>query len=402
MTKNTILAALLVCLAALPPALAPLPAAAQERYTITPVQTQERGSRPSIFRFLFGPRRQQRDLEAAPPPRKASPDQRQTRGAVQPAAKKKPRRQKPAEQQSAARAAPTVAKAAAVAKDADARRILVIGDFIAKALANGLTEAFAEDPKIVVVDATNGSSGLVRSDFFDWPAELPGIIEAEKPDAVVAMIGMNDRQTIRGEAGAVVTGTEKWIEAYRSRVAALAAALAASGKPAFWVGLLPVRQTAMSRDYSVFNGLYREALETTPVRFVDAWNAFANEEGTFVAVGPDVSGQEVQLRSGDGLNLTKAGQRKLAFFLERDLTRLLEGSAAQLAALPGAAAPGAAAAPAVGPMLPIDAVPAGAGEALSSAAAGSDSRAGALVVERLGGSAAPAGRADNFVWPRTR
>ena len=54
----------------------------------------------------------------------------------------------------------------------NARKILVVGDFLANGTADGLTVAFSQAPGVVVVDRTNGSSGLVRDDYYDWPGQV--------------------------------------------------------------------------------------------------------------------------------------------------------------------------------------------------------------------------------------
>ncbi len=54
-----------------------------------------------------------------------------------------------------------------VEKAPDARTVLVIGDFMASGLAEGLETVFAENPAIRIADRAKGSSGLVRDDFYD-------------------------------------------------------------------------------------------------------------------------------------------------------------------------------------------------------------------------------------------
>ena len=78
-------------------------------------------------------------------------------------------------------------EAAPPEKSADARRLLVVGDFWGKSLAEGLEEAFAEDPDVVVVDATNSAAGLVREDQYNWNVELPKLVEQHKPDILLVM-----------------------------------------------------------------------------------------------------------------------------------------------------------------------------------------------------------------------
>ena len=57
--------------------------------------------------------------------------------------------------------------------------------------------------------------------------------------------------------------------------------------------------------------------------FVDVWDGFVDEAGKFVITGSDVNGQQVRLRGSDGINLTKAGKRKLAFYAEKDIRKIL-------------------------------------------------------------------------------
>jgi hypothetical protein len=294
---------------------------------------------------------------------------------------------------------------AAVEKAPDAKRVLVIGDFMARALAKGLAEAFVEDPNVVVIDASSGSSGLVRDDYYDWTARLPELVAEQTPDALLVMVGGNDRQTIRAESGSLALGSDEWRAAYVVRVAAFADALKATGKPALWVGLAPVSSSAMSRDYSAFNGIVREQAEGKGLRFIETWNGFADEDGNYVAVGPDVRGQSVQIRASDGLNFTRAGQRKLAFFVEQELKDILGGASPQLAAIdPTAGTSGTGEpAPQIGPMVPLEALSAAGGEALSGPSA-SEEESGNVAAAISQGIAAeehvtPQGRVDDYRWP---
>jgi hypothetical protein len=106
---------------------------------------------------------------------------------------------------------------------------------------------------------------------------------------------------------------------------------------------------------------------------------------------------------------TKAGARKLAHYVEREITRLLAGRSAPIAlptepatpdanALPGQPAPR----PLAGPILPLVASSVGTDQLLGgpgSRPAAVDALAARTLVkgEPL---APPAGRADDFVWPR--
>ena len=68
-----------------------------------------------------------------------------------------------------------------------------------------------------------------------------------------------------------------------------------------------------------FNDIYRTAAESAGGEFVDIWDGFVDENGAFVDNGPDMNGQPVRLRGADGINLSKAGKRKIAFYAEKPL-----------------------------------------------------------------------------------
>jgi hypothetical protein len=384
----------------------------RQQQLIRPAQPQPELARPTRKSKEEARPKRKRE-QARPAKRRESAKSRRQREQSKPRADAKPQQAKPRKERRIGPAAAVPKPVQAAEKAADAKKVLVLGDFTAGQMAKGLTEAYVEHSGVVVIDANRGDSGLVRADLFDWPKELPALVMQHSPDAIVMMLGANDRQSISDQAGRQEIGSEGWRAAYGARVLALAAALKATGKPVFWAGLAPVRSGQMSRDYSAMNGIFREQAEREGLRFVDPWPGFADEEGKFVSTGPDISGKSVQLRTGDlGINFTRAGQRKLAFFVESDLNATLGGGGLGVA---GAMVPAAGLevlagpppelvregvpVPTIGPMVPIEALAAG-GDALSgpSGAAGGNGTASDAVLQRLAaeGSLAPAGRADNF------
>jgi hypothetical protein len=201
-----------------------------------------------------------------------------------------------------------------------ARTVLVVGDFLGGGLAEGLEVAFEEQPEIRVVDRTNGSSGFVRDDYYDWPGEIEGILEEEKPAAVVVMIGSNDRQQI----GTEDVLSPEWTREYESRIEEFTASIKERNIPLVWVGMPAFKSSTMTSGMLAFNDIYRRAAEATPGGvFVDIWDGFVDENGNFTISGPDINGQPVQLRSSDGINLTSDGRRKVAFYVEKPLERIL-------------------------------------------------------------------------------
>ena len=187
------------------------------------------------------------------------------------------------------------------------------------------------------------------------------------------------------------------------------AVLKSKGVPVLWVGLPAVRGAKATADMLFLDSLYREAAGKAGITYVDVWDGFVDEAGRFLQQGPDFEGQIRRLRSYDGVYFTKPGARKLAHYVEREITRLLAARSAPIAlptepatpdanAQPGQPAPR----PLAGPILPLVASSVGTDQLLGgpgSRPAAVDPLAARTLVkgEPL---APPAGRADDFVWPR--
>jgi hypothetical protein len=235
------------------------------------------------------------------------------------------------------RSKPAASTAAAPAPDSgpvekleNARTILVVGDFIADGMAQGLKDAFADVAGIEVVSRANGSSGFVRDDFYDWPASIGPILEETKPVLVVVMIGSNDRQVMRVDGSTAKVRTDAWNREYVARITRFIEPIRASGARLIWVGGPPFRFKSMSADILAFNEFFRTATEAADGTFVDIWDGFVDADGAFILRGSDINGQDVRLRASDGINFTKEGKRKLAFYAERQIRQMLGDAASPL------------------------------------------------------------------------
>jgi uncharacterized protein len=374
------------------------------------------------------------------------------------------------------------------------RNVLVLGDGMADWLAYGLEDAYVEQPEMGVIRKAKNTSGLIKyqpkGDPADWAAAAKGILATEKPEAIVVMLGLNDRISMREPAvektdakptdkkdgrakpdakpaeakpaeaksadtkpGAKpddpakpgektvdtelspddaadtsdappVTAPEKstrspngiyefrearWVELYSKKIDEMIAVLKSKGVPIVWVGLPAVRGAKATSDMLFLDSLYREAAGKAGITYVDVWDGFVDEAGRFLQQGPDFEGQIRRLRAYDGVYFTQAGARKLAHYVERDVTRLLAARSAPITLPTEPATPDASAQPGqpsprplAGPIVPLVASSVGTDQLLGgpgSRPAAVDPLAARTLVkgEPL---APPAGRADDFSWPR--
>ena len=368
------------------------------------------------------------------------------------------------------------------------RNVLVLGDAMADWLGYGLEDAYSEQPDMGVIRKHKTVSGLIkyqpRGEPADWTAAAKAILATETPDAIVVMLGLNDRVSIReaapekksdkkddkkdarakpgdakskpesstdtakadaGKADGTKADTakadsakaddaedddtpqiapekngrssgglyefrdERWVELYAKKIEELIGVLKSKGVPVLWVGLPAIRGPKGTSDMLFLDALYRDGAGKAGITYVDIWDGFVDEAGRFLQKGPDFEGQIRQLRTADGVFFTRPGARKLAHYVEREVTRLLASRSGPIAVpiepatpdasvVPGQPAPR----PLAGPVMPLVASSVGTDQLLGgpgSRPAGVDALAARTLVkgEAL---AAPAGRADDYAWPR--
>lgn len=202
--------------------------------------------------------------------------------------------------------------------------VAIIGDNMSSMLAQGLSDTFADRRDINLIRRSRDGSGLVRNDWFDWMKGAQDLLASgEKLNAVVLMIGSNDRQAIRDGATNVEPLSPRWRELYGERVEALASKFKERKIPLIWVGMPVMRPERMSADMMAINELTQEHVARAGGIYVDIWDAFVDDRGQFTNYGPDVNGQFQRLRAADGVHFTRAGSRKAAYFVESELKRLM-------------------------------------------------------------------------------
>jgi hypothetical protein len=204
--------------------------------------------------------------------------------------------------------------------------------------------------------------------------------------------------------------SDEWATYYQKQIDATIVALKSAGVPVFWVGLPSIRGPKSTGDMQYLDDLYRGRAEKAGVNYIDVWDGFVDDNGRFVVQGPDFEGQIRRLRAGDGVHFTRAGARKLAHYLEREIRRVM-APGAEVVALPSSepiapAAPakpsGPAPRPLAGPVVPLTASVAASQELIGGRDPDAAQVPKSVTRALVNGEpiAAPAGRADDFAWPR--
>lgn len=261
-------------------------------------QGQQQPQRKSLFDMLFGGFNNS-DQQPAPPP---------------PPVVVKPKKG----------VLPTVPKPP-VAKSATATRLAVFGDTMASDLAAALDRFYSDDPNIIIINQGVGGSSFTRPDFFDWNKTAADQVSKNTFDIAVMIIGLNDRQSIKGDSGALKVGTDDWNAAYKKDVSDFVQAVRGANKPIIWVGLPPMAKDDFSTFASSVSAIQRLAVFAGGGDFVDIYDRFVDDNGDYTDTGPDLNGNQVQIRRSDGMRFTSAGADNLAYYVSQTIKLYYRG-----------------------------------------------------------------------------
>jgi len=253
-------------------------------------------------------------------------------------------------------------------------------------------------------DSPKDGDAAAKPDEKATDAELPQD-DAENADAPLAP----PERAARSPNGIYQFRDDRWVELYQKKIEEMIAVLKSKGVPVVWVGLPAVRGPKGTADTLFLDSLYRDEAGKAGITYVDVWDGFVDEAGRFMQKGPDFEGQPRQLRSYDGVYFTSYGARKLAHYVEREVTRLLAARSGPIAlptepatpdsnVVPGQPAPR----PLAGPIVPLVAATVSSDQLLGGPGtrpAAVDALAARTLVKGEPLSP-PAGRADDFSWPR--
>jgi hypothetical protein len=216
-------------------------------------------------------------------------------------------------------------------------RILVVGDSLGIDLGESFVRNLDTTGIVTTTIAARGDTGLANQGYFDWPAQLPPLLTAARPDIVVVLVGANDDQGMYVGPVPVSPASQAWNRAYAQRVDHVLAASQQAGARVVWAGLPPMEDPQLDAAIRRVNRIdeietrrYPNALYLPPPA------ALVTCSGQYKQFATDASGETVQLRTPDHVHLTWSGADVLAEGAIRAIDRrwhLALGHLTQIAAL---------------------------------------------------------------------
>ncbi len=203
----------------------------------------------------------------------------------------------------------------------DPARILVIGDSLADGFGFYLTRRVEERRLTArVVNRGRNSTGLSRSDYYDWPAEFSAEADATNPEILIAHFGSNDNQTIVLPDRRVVRGTDDWVEAYRTQTRRILEIAARHNMMVYLIGPAPDRDPSLNAHLTRINPIFAEEARRSGAVYLPLRPFTAGDGGAYIR-SISLEGRSVAIRSGDGSHFTSTGYYLVADKILEDLAR---------------------------------------------------------------------------------
>ena len=197
---------------------------------------------------------------------------------------------------------------------AEPTRVLLVGDSILRQTGPALDDSFGRG--VAIDNQAVNNSGLLTPGYVDWPRRLERLIAETEPDVIVVLFIGNYTDSdfwVDDEGNPVAKNTPAFFAAWAREADHMMEVLRASDADVYWV-LPPPEYTEDNQVTTAgVRQVYADLATRWPeIRLIDANNALAGPDGSYLGTVEDRSGDPVPLRVPDTVHLTDAGARRLA------------------------------------------------------------------------------------------
>ena len=184
-------------------------------------------------------------------------------------------------------------------------RVWVAGDSLAEVPGQALERLGG--PVDVVGVESRLSTGLARTDLFNWFSRIQEAPAQLRPNLVVFSFGADDAHDYMGGAHVGPFGSPSWKAEYRRRVDGVTRELAAQGITVVWLGLPIPDGPGFKRSFPVVNAILESVVKqhAKSAIYVDTWHLLDDFHGRYTPY-LRVHGKLTLMRAADGVHYTAA------------------------------------------------------------------------------------------------
>lgn len=190
-------------------------------------------------------------------------------------------------------------------------KVYMFGDSQVFSLGSGLSRLAGKSSPISVDFLAIHSSGFVRWDYYNWPSKLDDYFAANRCDAAVMMLGMNDYQSFWNSRGEIMKkGTSEWEAAYKEKCRRIIDRVLMSVPRIYWVSMPLVKNPEYNETLEYIDKVQDDLSSSyspdlvVRIRLKDAVPG-TDKPYTDSLAGP--SGNAVRIMSEDGSHFTVEG-----------------------------------------------------------------------------------------------
>ena len=211
----------------------------------------------------------------------------------------------------------------------DSYDVFVLGDSLAGGLYAGMERLTIGDKEVKVGGRFKEDSGIARPEFYDWNDAIPKILESNKVDIAVILIGTNDAQPMTDGVERLEFGTPQWTALYSREIDRLINTAKQGGAAVYLVSLPPMQAPSYNASITEIAAIQKRQAEAASIKYVDVRPQLTDPDGKMMIRGPDDTGDMRKFRDNDGIHFMKVGNNKLAKMI-LDVLRTDIGNARRL------------------------------------------------------------------------
>jgi hypothetical protein len=203
-------------------------------------------------------------------------------------------------------------------------RVWVAGDSLAEIPGQAL-ERIPDKAVDVVGVESRLSTGLARTDLYNWFTRIQEASAQLRPNVVVFSFGADDAHDYMGGAHVGPFGSPSWKAEYRRRVDGVTRELEAKGIHVVWLGLPIPDGPGFKRSFPVVNTILESVVRRHPksATFVDTWHLLDDFHGHYTPY-LRVHGKLTLLRLPDGVHYTAAAGDLIAAQMLKQLRAIYD------------------------------------------------------------------------------
>lgn len=194
----------------------------------------------------------------------------------------------------------------------------VFGDSLLNLAGRELKKSLAASGRVRVDVDYRPSTGLVRLDYYDWPAKISQqLADQTPPDAVLVMMGANDSQHMMLNKKKAERWSEAWVAEYTRRVQVVIGAIRETGGEVYWAGMPVMKHTRHQKTAAVVNAILQAEADADPgVHYLPTDALFSGDGGGYSKFLTDSTGRRFTARETDGVHFTMSGALWMVDHLE--------------------------------------------------------------------------------------